>query len=133
ARLDAATREQLGREQACDDFLHEYPAIIKKLEKVRDRRLRTVKLEIARTSVPAAGTKIVVQLDIDGGLFARPLEFILAPWQESGSFSEEARIEDVDFTALDPTRPLVVCALAWYDRFEVRTADGAATDLEPDS
>lgn len=133
ARLDAVTREQLGREQACDDFFREYPAIIQKLEKVRDRRLLTVKLEIARTSVPVAGTKIVVQVDIDGGLFSRPLEFIVAPWQERGSFLEDARIQDVDFTALDPTRPLVVCTLAWYDRFEVRTTDGAATDLEPDS
>ena len=133
ARLDAATREQLGREQACDDFLREYPAIVQKLEKVRDRRLRTVTLEIARTSAPAPGTKIIVQIDIDSGLFARPLEFILAPWRESGSFSEEARIQDIDFTALDPARPLTVCALSWYDRFEVRAADGSATDLEPDS
>jgi hypothetical protein len=133
ARLDAATREQLAKEKACDDFLREYPAIVEKLEKISDRPLRTLKLEVARTSLPAIGTKIIVQLDIDGNLFARPLEFILVPWQESGSFPEEGRIQDVDFTALDPTRPLVVCALAWYDRFEVKVADGAATDLEPES
>ena len=67
ARLDAATREQLGRrEKACDDFMREYPAIVQKLDKVRDQPLRTIELEIARTSVPTPGTKIILQLDIDG-------------------------------------------------------------------
>ena len=122
ARLDAATREQLGREKACDDFMREYPAIVQKLDKVRDQPLRTIELEIARTSVPTPGTKIILQLDIDGWLFSRPLEFIVAPWQDREALPRRQKSRMWIYGGDSNKRPLVVCAMAWYDRFEVRAA-----------